>query len=293
MDETLIHSVFLNEMQSLIQADGADDKEAYQLMRKFQQNADLFLQEKGHGNIAVFYRPGLHRFLYKLSEMCEVILWTAADRSYAKPLLDHIDPSGNLLPYRLFREHCVKKGNVKCAKDLELLGRDMRRVVLIDNSPKAAETSPKNAYLIKDFFGDPSDQCLERAWQFLTELNLLNDIRQSLEMMLDLNMLDLNTPDDILDLNAPNVEIHKENDHPKKDGKKDHFNIKNKKKESKNRKKKNRKKKNKKKKNKINKEKINKDKINKHEDIDTNGGIYGEYYWSTATKKNSFKWQAR
>merc|ERR1712113_409486 len=204
MDETLIHSIFYCDIERQLRQEGGTEEDFYNYTKKLRKNASLFLQKSNHGNIAVFYRPGLHRFLYKLSEKCEVILWTAADRNYAKPILDHIDPNGDLLPYRLFREHCVKKGNVECAKDLELIGRDMSRVVLIDNSTIAAQTSPSNTYLIEDFLGDRNDKCLQQAWTILSEISELKDIRQTLEMMLDLHLSGIN----IHSSNGVNVKLN-------------------------------------------------------------------------------------
>lgn len=45
-----------------------------------------------------------------------------------------MDPSGNLIYGRLFREDCIKVESGCYLKDLRILNRDLKNVVLIDNS---------------------------------------------------------------------------------------------------------------------------------------------------------------
>lgn len=194
LDETLVHSIFMNDI-----ARQTNDKSKFsKVVKKLRKKCDLFLTDVGnYGNVFVFLRPGLHRFLTKLSETCEVVLWTAGSRRYAKPILDFIDPHGHFLPYRLFRDHTIQRGN-ESIKDLGLLGRNMRKTLLIDNNEDAIARAPRNSYLISDFYGDPNDCKLEEAWRFICEVSeyyfYTADIRMKLEQTAMLHRMNKDLP---------------------------------------------------------------------------------------------------
>lgn len=75
-------------------------------------------------------RPGLDRFLEGVSELFELVLFTASMAHYAVPVLSEIDPNG-VINHALFREHCDLGGN-GFVKDLSKLGRDLQEVIIVD-----------------------------------------------------------------------------------------------------------------------------------------------------------------
>ena len=74
-------------------------------------------------------------------------------------MLDQLDP-GHLIKYRLYRQHAQPDGNA-FVKDLKVLGRDMHRVIIIDNVTESFKHQPENAIYITTWYDDQDDRQLE------------------------------------------------------------------------------------------------------------------------------------
>ncbi|XP_061346492.1 uncharacterized protein LOC133292131 isoform X2 [Gastrolobium bilobum] len=155
LDETLVHS-------SMRQCD----------------NADFTIQmliEKEH-TVYVRQRPFLREFLEKVSEMFEIIIFTASKSVYAEKLLDVLDPDKKLFSRRLYRESCIFLDGTY-TKDLTVLGIDLAKVVIIDNTPEVFRLQVDNGIPIQSWFDDPSDSALISLLPFLEKLVDVDDVR--------------------------------------------------------------------------------------------------------------------
>ena len=129
--------------------------------------------------IFVLKRPGAEEFIRKVSEYYEVVIYTASMSRYANPLLDKLDPK-HYVPHRLFREHCIFVGTA-FVKDLSLLGRDLKDVIIVDNSPGSYAFQPFNAIPISTWINDKSDKELFELIPVLEMLVTVPDVRMYLK----------------------------------------------------------------------------------------------------------------
>jgi Dullard-like phosphatase family protein len=84
--------------------------------------------------IHVRFRPYLQDALEKLSQLYELVAFTAGVKDYATPILNKIDPDNTLFKKRLFRDTCIKCDQF-FIKDLDvILDRDKKSLIIVDNS---------------------------------------------------------------------------------------------------------------------------------------------------------------
>ncbi|XP_026152004.1 uncharacterized protein LOC113123874 isoform X1 [Mastacembelus armatus] len=154
LDETLVHSSF-----------------------KPVNNADFIIPVEIDGTVHQVYvlkRPHVDEFLKRMGELFECVLFTASLAKYADPVSDLLDKWG-AFQCRLFRESCVfHKGNY--VKDLSRLGRDLKKVIIIDNSPASYIFHPDNAVPVASWFDDMSDTELLDLIPFFERLSKVDDI---------------------------------------------------------------------------------------------------------------------
>ncbi|KAE8715018.1 putative Haloacid dehalogenase-like hydrolase superfamily protein [Hibiscus syriacus] len=116
-------------------------------------------------NFYVLKRPGVDEFLEAISKKYEVVVFTAGLEPYASSLLDVLDPKG-LISHRLYRDSCKQLGKGRYVKDLSTIGRDLEKVVIVDDNPKSYSLQPANGIPVKRFEGDMEDRELEKLRMF-------------------------------------------------------------------------------------------------------------------------------
>jgi RNA polymerase II subunit A small phosphatase-like protein len=81
--------------------------------------------------IYVTKRFGLDIFLFEMSQLFELVVFTAGLRDYTDEVLKNIDPKKRI-KHVLYREHCTILNKTYFLKNLSLLGRNLKQTILID-----------------------------------------------------------------------------------------------------------------------------------------------------------------
>ena len=128
-------------------------------------------------------RPGAIDFLKEVSKYYEIIIFTSSQKSYADNILNKIDIEGNLISHRLYKNHVIfEKG--KSVKKLNMIGRDLKKTIFIDNLRSNAKYNIKNLCPISNWKGDIYDDKLIKLKNKLIKIatcgKYSNDITQGL-----------------------------------------------------------------------------------------------------------------
>jgi len=156
LDETLVHS-------TMEQCDDADF------------TFPVFYDMKEHV-VYVKKRPHVHMFLQKMAKMFEVVIFTASQSVYANQLLDVLDPENKLFSKRFFRESCLFTDS-GYTKDLTVVGVDLAKVAIIDNTPQVFQLQVNNGIPIESWYDNPADEALPQLIPFLEILAVADDVR--------------------------------------------------------------------------------------------------------------------
>ena len=125
-------------------------------------------------------RPGVIKFLYEMHRCFELVVFTAGLKDYADWILNDLDKSG-FISHRLYRDHTKHKNGVYI-KDLSKLGRNMSKIIIIDNIEDNFQSQPENGIPIKGWYNDPNDRELEKYMNFLKPMvqRKVKDVRLEL-----------------------------------------------------------------------------------------------------------------
>ena len=193
LDETLVHSQF----------------------QPFNVPSDITLKielENEIHDIHVLVRPGVKEFLENMGKIYEIVIFTASVSKYADPLLDILDKDKNC-KFRLFREHCTPI-NTCFVKEIKKLGRDLKDIVIVDNSPMSYALNPENGLPILTWFDDKEDRELYNISSILEFLSFVPDVRNYINQFVVNDEISYNNVINVFDrynemLNQKKININK------------------------------------------------------------------------------------
>ena len=133
-----------------------------------------------------FVRPYFFDFLNEINKYYEIVTFTAGTKEYADNILNLLDINNNLIKYRLYRQHTTIMG-CNVLKDLAKLGRDLNKIIIIDNLKDNFKLHPNNGLFIKTWTSDVNDNQFYDLEKILKDIFILDveDVRPVIEKIND------------------------------------------------------------------------------------------------------------
>ncbi|OMJ93111.1 hypothetical protein SteCoe_3924 [Stentor coeruleus] len=129
-------------------------------------------------NAGISIRPYAIECLKEVNKYFEVFIFTASHQCYANVVLDYLDPTGELIHQRFFRDNCVNMNGIYI-KDLRIFGnRKLSDVVIVDNAAYSFGYQIDNGIPIISWYDDREDRELLNLIDYLQSLFDVEDIRE-------------------------------------------------------------------------------------------------------------------
>ena len=152
-----------------------NNKFVYTLVLDLDETLVHYIEEKDRHYVQV--RPYAEYFISEMGKYFEIVIFTSAEEEYANIVLDEIDKN-KVISHKLYRRH-VEFNDGFCLKDLNKLGRDIKKVCIIDNDKNNFKLHEDNGIEIKEFLGEQDDNELDLLGDLLMTIieSNLDDIR--------------------------------------------------------------------------------------------------------------------
>ena len=88
-----------------------------------------------------------------LKPFYEIISFTSASKEYADVIINEIEKKRKFFDYNFYREHTVIYKDT-FVKDISRIGRDIKRIIIIDNNERNFILNKENGIKIAPYYGD-------------------------------------------------------------------------------------------------------------------------------------------
>ena len=120
-------------------------------------------------NTRLILRPGLFEFLQNMKQYYELILFSSGTCDYVDPIVRLIEKKKKFFEFVLYRQHISFDERGQYFKNLNLLNRNLRNIIIVDDIERNFKFHKENGICIKPFYGD-----------FERDKNILNLLAQIL-----------------------------------------------------------------------------------------------------------------
>ena len=141
----------------------------------------IYLQNQDRKTITL--RPNIFEFLHEMKSIYELIIFSENSQEYVEPIVDLIQQDEKYFDYILCKQYMTFDSKGQEIKNLNLLGRDLKNVVVVDNMQQYYKNND-NLICIKSFFGDVNND--KKTLKFLG--NILKEIKLDSEKTGDIRI---------------------------------------------------------------------------------------------------------
>ena len=143
-------------------------------------NKTLVYYNPEKGNIKL--RNGLSSFLSMIKTYYELISFSNEPQNITNAIIQEIESEKKYFDYNLTRDNCIIYEN-NLVKDISLIGRDITKIIIIDDDENCFNLNKENGIKISKFNGDKEDNILFELKKILIVLYKKNydDIRIALK----------------------------------------------------------------------------------------------------------------
>ena len=132
----------------------------------------------------IVLRNGLFSFLSSIKPFYEIISFSIETKDFCDSIINMIEQDKKYFEYNFYKEHCVLYNN-NFVKDISLIGRDISKIIIVDNDEKCFGLNKENGIKIKTFNEENSnDNKLFELKKILKDLYIQNfeDVRIAIKM---------------------------------------------------------------------------------------------------------------
>jgi len=107
----------------------------------------------GEAKHTLIFRPGLINFLQRMKPLYEMVIFSFGTYQYVDSVIRIIERKETYFEHILYRQHATINSG-EYIKDLSLLGRDLKNIIIVDDIPQVFKLQERNGICIKPFYGD-------------------------------------------------------------------------------------------------------------------------------------------
>ena len=132
----------------------------------------------------IILRPCLQEFLHDMKPLFELIIFSSGTPDYVDPIIKIIEKNEKFFDHVLYRHHISLDDEGNNVKNLDLIGRDLKKIIIIDDIPRYFHLQKRNGINIKPFCGN----ILSDTKTLKTLNNVLKIIRADAEESQDIRI---------------------------------------------------------------------------------------------------------